>query len=115
MYKYLILFLLVSGPVHADILPHPPGCPHVRFCGCGASVRVFGEAIRNLFLARNWFKFPKTSPASGMVAVRHHHVFVLDRHVKGNTWLVFDYNSGGHQSRYHERNISGHTIVNPRA
>ena len=94
---------------------HPAGCPARAFCGCGAAVRVFGHPVRELFLASNWFKFPRASPASGMVAVRHGHVFVLEEHAQGNEWLVYDANSGGHQTRIHHRSIAGYTIVNPRA
>jgi hypothetical protein len=49
-----------------------------------------------------------------MVAVRRHHVFVLEQHVSGDTWLVYDANSGGRQTRIHERSIAGYVIVNPR-
>jgi hypothetical protein len=41
-------------------------------------------------------------------------VFVLKEHVEGNTWLVFDANSGGRATRVHHRSIAGYTIVNPR-
>ena len=99
----------------ATMLPHPSGCPRVAFCACGASVRVFGKSIRSLWPARAWYRFPRTSPASGMVAVRAHHVFVLESQVGGSEWLISDYNSGGHQSRRHVRSIAGYTIVNPHA
>lgn len=97
------------------VVSHPAGCPSRAFCGCGASVEVFGKPVRELFLARNWFKFPRTSPASGMVAVRRGHVFVLRQHIEGSTWLVYDANSGGRQTRVHHRSIAGLTIVNPHA
>lgn len=103
----------VAGGV--QYIAHPPGCPRRAFCGCGAAVRLFGRPIRELWLARNWFKFPRAYAASGNVAVRRHHVFVLERHVEGNLWLVTDHNSGGHRSRLHVRSIAGYTIVNPRA
>lgn len=96
-------------------LPHPPGCPRTQFCGCGAAVEIFGRPIRSLWLAANWFKFPRAEPAPGRVAVRRHHVMVLRRHVKGSLWLVSDWNSGGHRSRLHVRDISGLSIVNPHA
>lgn len=118
MKKVLILGLLfMAMPVEAaEILPHPAGCPKRLFCGCGAAVEVFngvGTAYRALWKASAWFKFPHTSPAPGTVAVRRNHVFVLRSHIEGNTWLVADYNSGGHKSRLHERSIAGYTIVNP--
>ena len=97
----------------AEIQPHPSGCPKRAFCGCGAAVKVFGQPRRDLWLARAWYLFPRTSPASGMVAVRRHHVFVLLSHVSGSTWLVWDANSGGRKTRVHHRSIAGWAIVNP--
>ncbi len=95
------------------IISHPAGCPSRAFCGCGASVRVFGHSVRNLWLAANWYRFPKTLPAAGTVAVRRHHVMVLEAHLGGNIWQVYDANSGGHATRVHARSIIGYTIVNP--
>ena len=93
----------------------PPGCPH-RFCGCEASLYVFGEIRKDLNLAANWArKFPRTQPAPGMVAARSGHVFVLMSHVEGNQWLVHDGNSGGGKSRRHVRSIAGYAVVNPHA
>lgn len=96
-------------------LPHPAGCPRRLFCGCGAAIAVFGKNIRELWSTSQWFKFPRTEPASGMVAVRRGHVFVLRQHVKGDVWIVEDYNSGKGQSRIHERRIAGYSIRNPHA
>jgi hypothetical protein len=68
----------------------------------------------NLNLASNWIrKFPRTSPGSGKVAVRNHHVMVLMSHVSGNDWLVHDGNSGGGSTREHVRSINGYIIVDP--
>jgi hypothetical protein len=103
------------------LVDHPTGCPWRAFCGCGAVERlkatwgVIMKRPRELWLAANWFKFPRSSPAPGMVAVRRHHVFVLEAHLSGNTWLAYDANSGGHRTRLHPRSIAGYTIVNPRA
>jgi hypothetical protein len=99
----------------ATIVSHPPGCPARAFCGCGAAVRVFGRPIRELWLAANWFRFPRASPGPGMVAVRRHHVFVLEQQLGGSTWLAYDANSGGHATRIHARSIAGYAIVNPRS
>ncbi|ULL01716.1 hypothetical protein FJV43_03545 [Bradyrhizobium sp. I71] len=99
----------------AQILPHPAGCPRRAFCGCGAAVRLFGSPVRSLWLAAAWFKFPRAAPAPGTVAVRRHHVFVLESHLGGATWLAYDANSGGHATRLHARSIAGYVIVNPRA
>lgn len=92
----------------------PAGCPH-DFCGCEASLYLFGEIRAELNLASNWArKFPRTSPAPGMAAVRSHHVVVLMSHVGGNDWLVHDGNSGGGLTRDHVLSIRGHIIVDPR-
>jgi hypothetical protein len=91
----------------------PSGCPS-RFCGCGASLHLFGRIIPRLNLAANWLSFPRASPAPDMVAARRGHVFVLKRHLAGNTWLVHDSNSGRGRTRIHPRSIAGYAIVNPR-
>lgn len=96
------------------VVAHPYGCPRRAFCGCGAAVHRFGRPIRSLWLARNWFRFPRAAPAPGMAAVRRHHVFILKRHVRGPVWVAYDANSGGHRTRIHPRSIAGWTIVNPR-
>lgn len=103
----------VSGYA-GQVVAHPAGCPRRAFCGCGASVEVFGRPVRNLFLAANWLRFPRTSPAPGMAAARRGHVFVLRQHIGGSVWLVFDANSGGQRTRVHPRSIAGYAIVNPR-
>ncbi len=90
----------------------PVGCPHA-FCGCGASLHVFGRIIPTLNLAANWLAFPRTSPAPGMAAARPGHVFILEQHIEGNVWLVHDSNSGRGLTRVHARSIAGYTVVNP--
>jgi hypothetical protein len=93
----------------------PAGCPHA-FCGCEASLYLFGEIRPYLNLASNWItKFPRTSPAPGMVAARNHHVMVLISHSGGNDWLVHDGNSGGGLTRNHVVSLSGYTIVDPQS
>ncbi|WP_128924318.1 hypothetical protein [Bradyrhizobium guangxiense] len=91
----------------------PSGCPH-SFCGCAASIRVFGRIVPGLNLAANWLRFPRTSPAPGMVAARHGHVFVLEQHVGGDIWMAYDGNSGGRATRIHARSLRGYAVVNPR-
>lgn len=100
---------------NAQIVAHPSGCPSRAFCGCGAAVRVFGTPRRDLWLARAWLRFPRTTPAAGMVAARSGHVFVLEAHLGGDVWQVYDANSGGHATRIHARSIAGYSIVNPHA
>jgi hypothetical protein len=91
----------------------PSGCPS-EFCGCEASLYVFGEIRRELNLASTWMrKFPRTQPAAGMAAVRNHHVMILMRQVDGHDWLVHDGNSGGRKTREHVRSIAGYVIVDP--
>ncbi|WP_275196111.1 hypothetical protein [Bradyrhizobium sp. CSA207] len=92
----------------------PAGCPQ-SFCGCGAAIRVFGRVVPELNLAANWLRFPRTSPAPGMVAARRGHVFVLEQHIAGDIWKAYDANSGGHATRIHPRSLRGYTIVNPHA
>lgn len=98
-----------------QIVAHPAGCPRWAFCGCGAALRVFGEARRDLWLAAAWLRFPRAAPAPGMVAARSGHVFVLEHHVSGKVWMAYDANSGGRATRIHPRSIAGYSIVNPRA
>jgi hypothetical protein len=91
----------------------PDGCPH-RYCGCEASLYLFGEIRRDLNLASNWIrKFARTEPARGMVAARSGHVMVLMHHVEGKEWMVHDGNSGGGRTREHVRSIAGYVIVDP--
>ena len=91
----------------------PSGCPHA-YCGCSASLHIFGKIIPALNLAANWPRiFPRTSPAHGMAAARNHHVFVLISHVGGSEWLVHDGNSGHGLTREHVRSIRGYVVVNP--
>lgn len=91
----------------------PTGCPRA-FCGCEASLYLFGHIRADLNRASNWMRFPRTSPAPGTVAVRNHHVMVLVSQVDGGNWLAHDGNSGGGLTRNHVVSIRGYRIVNPR-
>lgn len=104
---------LASTSTLAQDVAHPAGCPRRAFCGCGAAVEVFGRPVRELWLAANWFKFPRAMPAPGMVAVRRHHVFVLRAPSSSGRWIVYDANSGRGGTRVHERSLSGYVVVNP--
>jgi len=96
-----------------EVVSHPAGCPWVASCGCIASVRVFGHPIRELYLAANWFKYPHASPAPGMVAVRRHHVFVIESVNGDGTVVAYDGNSGGHLTRIHTVSLSGYSVHDP--
>ena len=98
----------------AQLVAHPAGCPWRAFCGCGVSVKIFGHPVRDLFLASNWFRFPRAAPGPGMVAVRRHHVMAILAYNGNGTATVYDPNSGGHATREHERSLAGYTVVNPR-
>lgn len=104
---------LARETTSSEVVAHPSGCPRSAFCGCGAAVHVFGHSVRDLWLAANWFKFPRTAPAPGMAAVRRHHVMILEADLGGGIWSVYDANSGHHMTRVHARSISGYQIVNP--
>jgi hypothetical protein len=94
----------------------PAGCPF-KFCGCGASIEVFGRIIPRYNLAANWLRdFPRVSHASAsanMVAGNSSHVFVLKEHRHDDVWVVKDFNSGGHRTRLHEKRLSGYIVVDP--
>lgn len=106
-------FIEHEPTLHTGLISHPVGCPHTAFCGCGAAVHLFGHPIQALMAAAHWFRFPSASPAPRMAAVRQHHVMVLERHIRGSIWLVYDANSGHHATRVHEKSIAGYRIVAP--
>lgn len=97
------------------IVAHPAGCPSRAFCGCGTAVRLLGSPVRSLWLASNWFRFPRAAPAPGMAAVRRGHVFAIEQVLGNGKVLAYDPNSGGHKTRIHVRSLAGYTVVNPRA
>lgn len=99
--------------IAAQIVAHPEGCPRRLFCGCGAAVRIFGKPVRELWLAANWFRYPRSPPAPGMVAVRRGHVFVLEEDLGRGVWKVYDANSGRGLTRIHARSLVGYVVVNP--
>src|SRR5690348_8578155 len=97
------------------IVEHPAGCPRIAFCGCGVSVKVFGRSIKGLWRAAAWYKFPRTFPAPGMVAVRNHHVMYIMAYDGNGNATVYDPNGGHHLTFIHTRSLSGYRIVNPHA
>lgn len=108
-----------AGPRHrasfdlGELLPHPAGCPRIAFCGCGVSVKLWGQAKREYFRAAAYFRFPKAHAARGMVAVRNHHVmYIEDVDANGNA-TVYDPNGGGHRTWRRVRSLAGYSIRNP--
>jgi hypothetical protein len=101
------------GFVEQSILPHPNGCPRTAFCGCGVAVRVFGAPIRSLWSVANWRNFPRTTPQPGMVAVWPHHVAYIEQIIGDGLAIMFDPNSGRHETRQHVRSLRGAKIVDP--
>ncbi|MEH2567463.1 hypothetical protein V1289_007090 [Bradyrhizobium sp. AZCC 2289] len=99
-------------PLGQDVGGRPAGCPR-SFCGCGAALRVFGRIVPELNLAAKGLRFPRTSPAPGMVAARRG--FVLEQHLGGDMWMAYDANSGGHATRVHALSLRGYAVVNPHA
>jgi hypothetical protein len=114
-HQFLNAMASFNGDVQMDeriVRSRPSACPHA-FCGREASLFRFGRIIPQLNLAANWRRFPRTSPAPGMAAVRSGHVMILQSQVTGDIWYVHDGNSGGHVTREHPRSIAGYTIVDP--
>lgn len=110
MIKALSALLLLASTSLASaeqFLPHPAGCPARAFCGCGA-MKHLGLSDKRLYKASNW---PRYYQGSTRVAVWRRHVAVIDRMTGPNTAMLYDYNSGGHRSRYHERSLRGARII----
>jgi hypothetical protein len=84
------------------------------YCGCAASIKLFGRIRPELNLAANWLrKFPRTRPAPMMAAARSGHVMVLLEPAGGDQWKVYDGNSGHGLTRIHIRSIKGYSVVDP--
>lgn len=112
----VFFFYGLTRPARGEtLLPHPHGCPARAFCACGASVKVFGQSIRKLWPSSAWLRFPRAYPGHMKVAAKYGHVFVIDYMIDATTAMAWDFNSGGHKSRYHARSIRGYRIVDPQA
>ena len=97
-----------NGNDSVTYLPHPAGCPAIRFCGCGAG-HALGLSGWNYNLASNW---PSHYHGSTPVAYwSHGHVAIIRQSYGDGTALLEDYNSGGHASRLHRRSIAGAQIL----
>lgn len=103
-----------KGSYKTVIVSHPPGCPRRAFCGCGVSLKVYGERRRDLYLAANWLKFSRAKAAPGMVAARRGHVFYIVKVLDRGRVLAYDPNSGRNLTRIHVRKLAGFTVVNPK-
>lgn len=90
----------------------PAGCPSA-FCGCAASLHIFGRIIPELNLAANWGRFPSARPGPGMAAYRAHHVFIIESVNEDGTVVAYDGNSGGHLTRIHTVSLHGYRVVDP--
>ena len=99
--------IALDANANETFLPHPAGCPARLFCGCGARKHL-GIDDPRLNLAANW---PRLYHGSTPVAVWDGHVAVIDRMTGPNSAMLYDYNSGGHLSRYHERSLAGARII----
>jgi hypothetical protein len=110
---FITAAFLSLTPHGEGIVPHPTGCPTIQFCGCGVSVKVFGRPVRNLYAASAWRRFPRAAAGPGMVAIwgSRHVAYIIS--VDGDEALLYDPNSGGHETRVHRRSLAGATIVNP--
>jgi hypothetical protein len=96
------------------IVEHPSGCPRYLFCGCGASVHVFGHPVRSLYLVRNWYQFPRTAPAQGMaVLFGSRHVAIIEQYHGDGTATLYDPNSGGGLTRIRRVKIANLVVVDP--
>lgn len=111
--------ILLTGHARADeIVAHPAGCPARLFCGCGASVEIFGHPVRELYLVQNWRRrYPRAFAAAPGMAVLwgNRHVAVIRQSYGDGTAMLYDANSGGGLTRIHRVSIAGLTIVNPHA
>ena len=76
---------------------------------------MFGKSHRELWLAKNWLRFPEAKPAPGMVAARRGHVFAILKVLGKGVVLAYDPNSGGRKTRIHKRKLAGFRVVNPLA
>ena len=105
----------VRTAYEAQIIPHPHGCPRVRFCGCGLADYLFGKPVKagGLALAKNWLGFPAAEAAEGMVAANDSHVFGILKVIRPGVVLAIDFNSGNHLSRIRERPLAGFSVRNP--
>ena len=84
------------------------------FCGCGASIEVFGHSVRDLWLVSNWYRFPRAAPAAGMAVLwGTRHVAIIRQYFGDGTAMLYDANSGRGLTRVHRIRIAGLSVVDP--
>ena len=86
----------------------PVDCPRA-WCGCWLSKQIFGENHRNLWVAKNWLKFPRTTPRVGSIAV-------MSRRGGGHVGVVVDFDEEGNpilKSGNHNQRVA--TAVYPKS
>jgi hypothetical protein len=96
-----------------ETVPNPAGCPPIKFCGCGVSVKVYGHPVPDLFRADEWpRRFPRATCAAGNVMHWSGHVaFILE--CRGDQARLWDPNSGRHETHVHWVSIAGADILAP--
>ena len=79
----------------------PADCPRA-WCGCWLAKQIFGENRRDLWIAKNWLKFPRTEPRIGSIAV-------MTRQGGGHVGVVVSFDGNGNpilKSGNHNRRVA---------
>ena len=80
----------------------PADCPSRAWCGCWLAKQIFGENRRDLWIAKNWLKFPRTEPRIGSIAV-------MTRQGGGHVGVVVSFDGNGNpilKSGNHNRRVA---------
>jgi hypothetical protein len=99
---------LIASPAGEEGSGRPADCPGA-WCGCWLSKQIFGENRRDLWVAKNWLKFPRTAPQIGSVAV-------MSRRGGGHVGVVVSFDERGNpilKSGNHNRRVA--TAVYPKS
>jgi hypothetical protein len=71
--RIIVAFLLVCCFMSSGAFALSSECWRARSlggpCGCVASEHIFGHSVRDLWKASSWYRFPRTSPHPGAVAI----------------------------------------------
>ena len=104
-----------ASDLDGEVVAHPVGCPRIKFCACGVTVRKYGHPVPSLFAASSWRQFPRAECGAGRVAIwgSIHVALILSCHADGTADL-YDANSGGGLTRIHRRELPS-LIVDPPA